>query len=77
VAGAHEGFWVCHRMALLSLAARGNHSYPDFWVVTGGPRYPGYKTPINPLAGLTIPQISAQARGPLAATAHEAGCGPS
>jgi hypothetical protein len=26
---------------------------------------------------VTIPQITAQARGPLAATAHEVGCGPS
>jgi hypothetical protein len=24
--------------------AGGNWSYPDFWAVTGDPRYPGYKT---------------------------------
>jgi hypothetical protein len=26
-------------------AARGNRSYPEFWAITGNPRYPGYKTP--------------------------------
>jgi hypothetical protein len=25
-------------------AARGDWSYPEFWAVTGGPRYPRYKT---------------------------------
>jgi hypothetical protein len=28
-----------------SLAAGGNQSYPDLWVITGNPQYPGYKTP--------------------------------
>jgi hypothetical protein len=25
--------------------ARGNRSYLEFWAITGGPRYSGYKTP--------------------------------
>jgi hypothetical protein len=28
-----------------SCATGGNQSYPDFWVITGGIWYPGYKTP--------------------------------
>jgi hypothetical protein len=27
-------------------AAGENQSYPKFWIVTGDPRYPGYKTSI-------------------------------
>jgi hypothetical protein len=30
-----------------SFAAGGNRSYPEFWVVTGGPRYSGYIIPTN------------------------------
>jgi hypothetical protein len=29
-----------------SFAVGENRSYPDFWVVTGDPWYPWYKTPI-------------------------------
>jgi hypothetical protein len=28
--------------------AGGNRSYPEFWVVTHGPRYQGYITPAKP-----------------------------
>jgi hypothetical protein len=28
------------------LATRGNRSCPEFWVITGDQRYPGYRTPI-------------------------------
>jgi hypothetical protein len=28
-----------------SFAAGGKQSYPDFWAITGDPRYPGYQTP--------------------------------
>jgi hypothetical protein len=31
-------------MVLQPFAARGNRSYPEFWAVTGGLRYPGYIT---------------------------------
>jgi hypothetical protein len=31
-------------MVLQPFAAGGNQSYPEFWVVTGTPRYPGYIT---------------------------------
>jgi hypothetical protein len=29
-----------------SFVAGGNQSYLELWAVTGGPRYPGYKTPM-------------------------------
>jgi hypothetical protein len=35
-----RGVWFPNRFA-----TGGNWSYPDYWSVTGDPRYPGYKTP--------------------------------
>jgi hypothetical protein len=29
-------------MVIQPFAAGGNRSYPKFWAITGGPRYPGY-----------------------------------
>jgi hypothetical protein len=34
------GIWFSSRLLL-----QGTGPYPDFFAITGGPRYPGYKTP--------------------------------
>jgi hypothetical protein len=34
-------------MVPIPFAARGNRSYLEFWVMIGGPRYPGYITLID------------------------------
>jgi hypothetical protein len=39
VVGPFPGMWC---MVPQPFAVGGNRSYPEFWAVTGGPRYPGY-----------------------------------
>jgi hypothetical protein len=39
IGGAISDTWC---MIPQPFAAGGNRSYPDFWVITADPRYPGY-----------------------------------
>jgi hypothetical protein len=48
-AGVVESFTGLGCMVLQPYTMGGNRLYPEFWVVTGGPWYPGYITPTCPL----------------------------
>jgi hypothetical protein len=39
-------YLVCGAWFPSHLPLEGTGSYPDFWALTGGPRYSGYNTPV-------------------------------